>query len=94
MPETPHTVSDLMTLTVVAVSSNTPYKEIARTLAEWKVSALPVLAGEDRVLRSDEDIAEEVRQDVVARLFPHQRSTVEVQVNEGVVNVDLRVDAP
>ncbi|MFI9201617.1 CBS domain-containing protein [Streptomyces sp. NPDC053048] len=214
MPDAPRTVSDVMTRTVVAVSSEAPYKEIAKTLAQWKVSAMPVLAGEGRVigvvseadllakeeykgrepshvdrpeqlgnlakagartaedlmstpaitvhadatvaeaaramalrgvkrlpvvdaegklvgivsradvlkiyLRSDEDIAEEVRAEIVARLFPHRRPTVEVQVEEGVVtlsghlpdatmaplvarlvravegvvNVDLHLDAP
>ncbi|MCQ8770526.1 CBS domain-containing protein [Streptomyces telluris] len=181
MHGTQRTVSDVMTQTVVAVSRGAPYKEIARTLAEWKVSAVPVLAGEGRVigvvseadllpkeqykdrgpadvagpdqlsdlakaaartaadlmstpavtvhadatvaeaarimarkgvkrlpvidaegkltgivsradllkvyLRSDEDIAQEVRDEVVARLFPHQPPTVEVQVGEGVVTL-------
>ncbi|MEU8547670.1 CBS domain-containing protein [Streptomyces roseoverticillatus] len=185
MSDAPRTVSSVMTRTVVAVSSDAPYKEIARTLAEWKVSAVPVLAGEGRVigvvseadllakeeykgrapagtdrperlgdlakagartaedlmttpavtvhadatvaeaaramalkgvkrlpvidaegklagivsradilkiyLRSDEDIAEEVRKDVVARLFPHSRPTVEVRVNEGVVTLSGHV---
>ncbi|ARZ66724.1 CBS domain-containing protein [Streptomyces abikoensis] len=181
MYRTQRTVSDVMTQTVVAVSGDAPYKQIARTLAEWKVSAVPVLAGEGRVigvvseadllskeeykgreptdvarpeqlgdlakagartaedlmstpavtvhadatvaeaarimarkgvkrlpvvdaegmlagivsradllkvyLRSDEDIAQEVRDEVIARLFPHRSPTVEVQVTEGVVTL-------
>lgn len=50
MPETPHIVSDVMTLTVVAVGRDTPFKEIVRTMEKWKVSALPVLEGEGRVI--------------------------------------------
>lgn len=50
MNSTQRTVSDVMTQTVVAVSRSAPYKEIARTLAEWKVSAVPVLEGEGRVI--------------------------------------------
>ncbi|MFC5720906.1 CBS domain-containing protein [Streptomyces gamaensis] len=50
MNSTQRTVSDVMTQTVVAVSRNAPYKEIVRTLAEWKVSAVPVLEGEGRVI--------------------------------------------
>ncbi|MFF4161250.1 CBS domain-containing protein [Streptomyces sp. NPDC001678] len=185
MHGTRRTVSDVMTRTVVAVSRTAPYKEIARTLSRWKVSAMPVLAGEGRVigvvseadllpkeeykgrepadlarpeqlgdlakatagtaedlmstpaitvhadatlaeaaramalkhvkrlpvvdsegklvgivsrsdllkvyLRSDEDIAREVRDEVVARLFPHRRPTVEVQVDEGVVTLSGRL---
>ncbi|WP_424887132.1 CBS domain-containing protein [Streptomyces sp. XH2] len=181
MHDTQRTVSDVMTRTVVAVSRDAPYKEIAKTLAEWKVSAVPVLAGEGRVigvvseadllskeeykdrepadlarpeqlgdlakaaartagdlmstpaitvhadatvaeaarimarkgvkrlpvvdaegmlagivsradllkvyLRGDEDIAQEVRDEVVARLFPHGHPTVDVQVDEGVVTL-------
>ncbi|KPI19061.1 CBS domain containing membrane protein [Actinobacteria bacterium OK074] len=50
MPESPYTVSDVMTHTVVAVGSEAPFKEIVELLAQWKVSALPVLAGEGRVV--------------------------------------------
>ncbi|MGV9452509.1 CBS domain-containing protein [Streptomyces sp. NPDC003635] len=50
MPDSPYTVSDVMTHTVVAVGSEAPFKEIVALLDEWKVSALPVLAGEGRVV--------------------------------------------
>ncbi|MET7935591.1 CBS domain-containing protein [Streptomyces sp. NPDC005322] len=45
-----HIVSDVMTHTVVAVGGEAPFKEIVRTLEQWRVSALPVLAGEGRVI--------------------------------------------
>ncbi|GLW50320.1 hypothetical protein Stsp02_59810 [Streptomyces sp. NBRC 14336] len=50
MTESPYRVSDVMTHTVVAVGSEAPFKEIVSLLDEWKVSALPVLAGEGRVV--------------------------------------------
>ncbi|GES29802.1 CBS domain-containing protein [Streptomyces angustmyceticus] len=50
MEHTPHTVSDVMTQTVVAVGQEAPFKEIVATMEEWQVSALPVLVGEGRVI--------------------------------------------
>jgi CBS-domain-containing membrane protein len=50
VPETPHIVSDVMTQTVVAVGRDAPFKEIVRTMEQWKVSAVPVLEGEGRVV--------------------------------------------
>ncbi|MFI8992577.1 CBS domain-containing protein [Streptomyces sp. NPDC053542] len=50
MPNSMHTVSDVMTQTVVAVGSDATFKEIVKTMDQWKVSALPVLAGEGRVI--------------------------------------------
>jgi CBS domain-containing protein len=50
VPETPHIVSDVMTPTVVALGRDAPFKEIVRTMEQWKVSAMPVLEGEGRVI--------------------------------------------
>ena len=38
-----HTVEDVMTTSVVTADRLTPYKEIARLLAEYRISGLPVL---------------------------------------------------
>lgn len=46
----PHIVSDVMTHTVVAVGRDASFKDIVKLLQEWKVSALPVLEGEGRVI--------------------------------------------
>ncbi|MEW1700395.1 CBS domain-containing protein [Streptomyces sp. NPDC091278] len=43
-------VSDVMTHTAVAVGRDAPYKEIVAIMDEWRVSALPVLEGEGRVV--------------------------------------------
>ncbi|GAA1544074.1 CBS domain-containing protein [Streptomyces albidochromogenes] len=50
MSASPHTVSDVMTRAVVAVGRGASYKEIVELMQQWKVSALPVLEGEGRVI--------------------------------------------
>ncbi|MDX2702378.1 CBS domain-containing protein [Streptomyces sp. PA03-6a] len=64
----PATVSDVMTRKVVAVALGTSFKEIVRTLEQWKVSALPVVADGTRVVGvvSEADLLrkEEHREDV------------------------------
>ncbi|MDT0541678.1 MULTISPECIES: CBS domain-containing protein [Streptomyces] len=50
MSETPHQVSDVMTHTVVAVGCDASFKEMVRTMGQWRVSAMPVLEGEGRVV--------------------------------------------
>ncbi len=72
MPATPYIVSDVMTHTVVAVGRNARFKEIVETMQEWKVSALPVLEGDGRVVGivSEADLLpkEEYRESDPARL--------------------------
>ncbi|MFE9171332.1 CBS domain-containing protein [Streptomyces kebangsaanensis] len=46
----PHIVSDVMTHTVVSVGREAPFKTIVELMGQWKVSALPVLEGEGRVV--------------------------------------------
>lgn len=50
MHGTPHLVSDVMTHTVAAIGRKATFKEIVRLMQDWKVSALPVLEGEGRVV--------------------------------------------
>ncbi|WP_089107807.1 CBS domain-containing protein [Streptomyces hyaluromycini] len=50
MPGKPHTVSDVMTRTVATIGRNAPFKDVVTLMEEWKVSALPVLEGEGRVI--------------------------------------------
>ncbi|MCH5676849.1 CBS domain-containing protein [Streptomyces gilvus] len=47
---TPHIVSDVMSHTVAAVGRRATFKETVRLMQDWKVSALPVLEGESRVV--------------------------------------------
>ncbi|MEU1202912.1 CBS domain-containing protein [Streptomyces sp. NPDC005813] len=50
MHGTPHIVSDVMTQTVAAVGRKATFKQIVQLMQDWKVSALPVLEGEGRVV--------------------------------------------
>ncbi|MER5642756.1 CBS domain-containing protein [Kitasatospora sp. NPDC002227] len=44
------TVSGVMTRAVVAVGRDAPYPEIADTLRNWRISSMPVLTGDGRVI--------------------------------------------
>lgn len=50
MHDTPTVVSDVMTHRVVALRTGAAFKDIVKTMWEWRVSALPVLDGEGRVV--------------------------------------------
>ncbi|MEU6611160.1 CBS domain-containing protein [Streptomyces shenzhenensis] len=63
----PHIVSDVMTHTVAAVGPRASFKEMVRLMQDRKVSALPVIEGEGRVVGvvSEADLlpTEELRDD-------------------------------
>ncbi|WP_418955595.1 CBS domain-containing protein [Streptomyces tritici] len=50
MTAQPFTVADVMTKKVVAVLRGAQFKEIVATMEEWKVTAVPVVEGEGRVV--------------------------------------------
>ncbi|MFI1289941.1 CBS domain-containing protein [Streptomyces sp. NPDC020792] len=50
MHSSPHQVGDVMTRAVVAVGREAPFKDIVERMEQWKVSALPVLEGDGRVI--------------------------------------------
>ncbi|MFF5924236.1 CBS domain-containing protein [Streptomyces flavochromogenes] len=50
MPASHYVVSDVMTHTAVAIGRDAPYKEIVALMDQWRVSAVPVLEGEGRVV--------------------------------------------
>ncbi|MFI9186515.1 CBS domain-containing protein [Streptomyces goshikiensis] len=50
MTSTPYTVNDVMTKTVVTVTAAAEFKEIATAMERWKVTAVPVIEGEGRVV--------------------------------------------
>ncbi|MER7690264.1 CBS domain-containing protein [Streptomyces sp. NPDC097610] len=98
------TAEDLMTAPAFTVRVNATLAQAARTMAHAKVKRLPVV--DDRgllegvvsrgdllkvFLRDDEDIAEEVRREVVSYLFRAPSSPVRVQVHDGVVTLAGRV---
>jgi CBS domain-containing protein len=98
------TAGELMTSPALTAEPATTLAQAARTMARAKVKRLPVVDGTGRLagivsradllkvfLRPDEDIAEEVRREVVAYLFPTAASAVRVEVGEGVVRLSGRV---
>ncbi|KIF01123.1 CBS domain-containing protein [Streptomyces sp. RSD-27] len=50
MTSNPYTVADVMTTKVIAVTPDTGFKDIAAAMGRWKVTALPVIEGEGRVV--------------------------------------------
>ncbi|WP_405758123.1 MULTISPECIES: CBS domain-containing protein [unclassified Streptomyces] len=50
MTSTPYTVADVMTTRYIAVTPDTGFKDIAAAIKRWKVTALPVVEGEGRVV--------------------------------------------
>ncbi|MBH5333899.1 CBS domain-containing protein [Streptomyces pactum] len=71
MAESPRRVSDVMTRTVVAVGREASFREVVEIMGRWKVSAVPVLEGEGRVIGvvSEADLLpkEEFRDDMLER---------------------------
>jgi CBS-domain-containing membrane protein len=98
------TAAELMTSPAVTVRADATLAQAARQLALHHVKRLPVvdewgmLAGivsrADLLtvfLRPDEDIAEEVRREVVAYLFGEDATGVVVHVEDGVVKLTGRL---
>ncbi|WP_225101702.1 CBS domain-containing protein [Streptomyces sp. CoH27] len=98
------TAGELMSSPAVTVRANATLAEAARIMAREGVKRLPVVnetgllegivsrADLLRVfLRDDEDIAEEVRREIVSYLFPLSSSAVQVEVEDGVATLTGRI---
>ncbi|MFJ9535882.1 CBS domain-containing protein [Streptomyces sp. NPDC101225] len=98
------TAEELMTAPAVTVAQDATLAQAARLMALKKVKRLPVVdaAGVLRgivsradllsvFLRDDEEIAAEVRDEVVAGLFPAPSEPIHVEVREGVVRLTGRI---
>ncbi|WP_405575722.1 CBS domain-containing protein [Streptomyces sp. NBC_01167] len=94
------TAEELMTAPAVTVEAGATLAQAARTMADRKVKRLPVVDDRGRLqgivsradllkvfLRSDEDIAEEVRRTIVAYLFRAPVEPIRVSVADGVVTL-------
>ncbi|MFF7678942.1 CBS domain-containing protein [Actinacidiphila glaucinigra] len=96
----PATVSDVMTRKVVAVTLETSFKDIVRTLEQWKVSALPVVADGTRVVGvvSEADLLrkEEHREDDAPPVgaVPDKAAAVTAEQLMTAPAVTVRDDAP
>ncbi|WP_435210421.1 CBS domain-containing protein [Streptomyces sp. bgisy034] len=98
------TAGELMTRPALTVTDDATLAQAARTMARAGVKRLPVVDADGRLegvvsrvdllkvfLRDDEEIAEEVRREVVAYLFPLPASAVRVDVLDGVVRLGSRI---
>ncbi|MEU8712486.1 CBS domain-containing protein [Streptomyces sp. NPDC048663] len=98
------TADQLMTSPALTTRPDATLAEAARTMAHAKVKRLPVVDGLGLLqgvvsradllkvfLRGDEEIAEEVRREVVSYLFPPPASVLSVDVREGVVKLVGRI---
>jgi CBS domain-containing protein len=98
------TAGELMTSPALTVGPGETLAQAARTMAHARVKRLPVVDDTGLLvgvvsradllkvfLRDDGNIAEEVRREVVAYLFPAPESAVRVEVREGVVTLRGRV---
>ncbi|MDN3029174.1 CBS domain-containing protein [Streptomyces sp. S.PB5] len=98
------TAEQLMTAPAITVPEHASIRQAARIMALHQVKRLPVV--DDRgalkgivsrsdllrvFLRVDEDIAEEVRREVVDVLFPAPAEPVRVEVRDGVVQLTGRI---
>lgn len=99
------TAGDLMTRNVVTVRPDTSVREAVKTLLQAKVKRLPVVDPEGRVvgiasrpdllspfLRPDEEIAREVREDVILGAMWIDPSMIVAEVKDGVVRLEGEVD--
>ncbi|GHI03885.1 hypothetical protein AQI88_08565 [Streptomyces cellostaticus] len=98
------TAEDLMSSPALTVSPRATLGEAARLMARAGVKRLPVVDELGLLqgvvsrcdllkvfLRGDEEIAEQVRREVVAHLFPLPASAIQVEVHDGVVTLVGRV---
>ncbi|MEU6982063.1 CBS domain-containing protein [Streptomyces sp. NPDC046324] len=95
---------DLMTSPAVTVAPEASLPQAARLMAARRVKRLPVVDASGTIqgivsrsdllkvfLRPDEDLAAEVRHDVVEHLFPLSQHQVDVRVDAGVVTLSGEV---
>ena len=98
------TAEELMSAPAVTVRPGSTLAQAARIMARLGIKRLPVVDGEGMLegvvsradllkvfLRPDNDIADEVRRDVVDILFPAPAEPVHVMVTEGVVTLTGKV---
>ncbi|MFJ6405479.1 CBS domain-containing protein [Streptomyces hydrogenans] len=92
--------AELMTTPAVTVPPGASLSRAARLMAVRRVRRLPVVDADGTIrgvvsrsdllkvfLRPDEELADEVRREVVGHLFPLSRDRVEVHVEAGVVTL-------
>jgi CBS domain-containing protein len=98
------TADELMTSPALTVRADATLAQAAREMARARVKRLPVVDADGRLegivsradllkvfLRDDEEIAEQIRREVVSYLFYAPESSVLVEVRDGVATLAGRV---
>ncbi|MFJ5806634.1 CBS domain-containing protein [Streptomyces sp. NPDC093093] len=101
------TAGQLMTVPAVTVTKDATIPGAARLMARGHLKRLPVVDGANRpigvvsrsdllkiYLRPDADIAEELRELIMAELIPAGSAMVQVHVADGIVHLDGSIPDP
>ncbi|MCY0944539.1 CBS domain-containing protein [Streptomyces antarcticus] len=101
------TAGQLMTVPAVTVTKDATIPGAARLMARGHLKRLPVVDGDGRLigvvsrgdllkiyLRPDADIAEELRELIMAELIPAGSAMVQVHVADGIVDLDGSIPDP
>ncbi len=92
------TVQDVMTRTVVVVTDSAPFKEVVRRMQEYRVSALPVVDADDRVVgvvsEGDLILKEDPELEGDGRLFEGRRLKLAREKAAGLVAAQLMTTPP
>lgn len=98
------TAADAMTGPAITIESNRPITEAARVMTQRKVNRLPVVDGERLVgiitradlvrayARSDEELADMIREDVIKRALWLDPASFAVEVKDGIASISGHVD--
>lgn len=88
-----HIVSDVMTRTVVSVRASAPFKDVVRLMHDYRVSALPVVDEEDRLVgivsEGDLILKEDPELEGATHLFQSRQHRHEREKAAGVVASEL-----
>lgn len=88
-----HTVSDAMTRTVVSVRASAPFKDVVRLMHDYRVSALPVVDDEERLVgivsEGDLILKEDPELEEGTHLFESRQHRHEREKAAGLVAAEL-----
>jgi CBS domain-containing protein len=96
--------ADAMTAPAITIGSNRPISEAARIMNERRINRLPVVDAEQLVgivtradlirayVRSDEDLADTIREDVIRHMLWLDPASFDVHVAHGIASISGHVD--
>ena len=96
--------ADAMTAPAITIDANRPIVEAARLMTQRKVNRLPVVDGDRLVgivtradlvasyVRSDEELEDTIRQDIILRTMWLDPTPFRVQVKDGIATISGRVE--